>query len=118
MKIKFGEVFTPIELVRKMLNKLPIEVWAVSFLDSSCGNGNLLVEILKRKISFSQDPIEALSTIYGIDIQQDLVNKCKLRLLEIVESYIKTEEDAEKVKEILNRNIVCADALTYNWELK
>jgi len=110
---ELGEVFTPPELVNEMLDKLPKDWKEKTFLDNSCGNGNFLVEILKRKIEKGYDPIRALSTIYGVDIMEDNVAECKLRLLELVESYIK--DDGTKVMDILNKNIVCHDALTYDY---
>ena len=112
-----GEVFTPPELVNEMLDKLPRNIWKENktFIDNSCGNGNMLIEILKRKLKYKHNPRKALSTIYGVDIMKDNVAECKLRLLELVESYIKTEEDAKKVISILNKNIVCTDALTYDY---
>ena len=113
-----GEVFTPPELVNKMLDKLPQDMWEENktFIDNSCGNGNMLIEILKRKLKYKHNSRKALSTIYGVDIMKDNVVECKLRLLELVESlYIKTKEDAKRIISILNKNIVCADALTYDY---
>ena len=55
-----GEVFTPIELVEEMLDKLPEEVWTnpnLKWLDPACGIGNFpycvymrLMKELKKKI--------------------------------------------------------------------
>lgn len=103
-----------------MLDKLPEEVWEEdkTFIDNSCGNGNMLVEVLKRKLVAQHNPFRALSTIYGVDIMQDNVAECKMRLLDLVEAYIKTEEDAQRVIEILEKNIVCHDALTYDYSFK
>ncbi len=60
-KKKFGEVFTPMELVNEMLDKLPKEVWTnekLKWLDPCCGMGNFpiavylrLMETLKEKIN-------------------------------------------------------------------
>jgi type I restriction-modification system DNA methylase subunit len=113
-----AEVFTPKELVKEMLDKLPEDSWNENktFLDNSCGNGNFLVEILKKKISLKHNPIKALSTIYGVDIMEDNIAECKLRLLDIIEPYI--EDDGTEVINILNKNIVCADALTYNYKFE
>ena len=48
---KVGEVFTPMILVDEMIKRLPNEVWQKNkeFLEPSCGNGNFLVAILKKK---------------------------------------------------------------------
>ncbi len=86
-----AEVFTPHKLVNEILDKLPTEVWEEkednTFLDPACGNGNFLVEVLKRKISKGHDPTEALKTIYGLDIIGENVAECRARLLEIIKGY-------------------------------
>jgi len=48
-----GEVFTPIKLVNKMLDKLPIEVWKnknLKWLDPCCGMGNFPIAVYLRLI--------------------------------------------------------------------
>jgi len=50
-KEKFGEVFTPIELIDEMLDNLPNEVWSnpeLKWLDLSNGMGNFMVKIYYR----------------------------------------------------------------------
>ena len=74
-----------------------------TFLDSSCGGGNFLVEILKRKMDNSISHLDALKSIYGIEIHQPNVDECKRRL-----SLGSTDKEIWK---ILNHNIVCADSL-------
>lgn len=80
------EIFTPAFLVNAMLDKLPQVVWepGKTFCDPACGTGNLLVETLRRKLNRGHLPLQALSTIYGVDIQTDLVKTCQLRLLKVV----------------------------------
>ena len=45
-KKETAEVFTPAWMVEEMLDKMPDEIWqeGKTFIDSSCGNGNILVE--------------------------------------------------------------------------
>jgi hypothetical protein len=48
-----GEVFTPSKLVNEMLDRLPQEGFASkkeTYLDNSCGNGQFLIEVLKRRL--------------------------------------------------------------------
>ena len=47
-----GEVFTPLQLVDNILDQLPIEAWQENktFLDSSAGNGNFLIEVYRYKV--------------------------------------------------------------------
>jgi len=110
-----AEVFTPKETVEKMLNDLPTEVWTdreKEFLDPCCGNGNFLVEVYRYKVERGHDPTHALSTIYGVDIMKDNIAECKLRLYHLAKKY---NADLKRCQDILTKNIVCADALTYDY---
>lgn len=108
-----GEVFTPPELTNEILDKLPDEVWeeGKTFCDPSCGNGNMLLEVVKRKQSYNHDPIEIVKSIYGVDLMTDNVAECKERLLECFDSSLHS-----KLREILEKQIVCHDALTWDFE--
>lgn len=90
-----GEVFTPPSLVRQILSHLPKEVWrkGKTFLDPACGNGNLLVPVLWRKIERNHKPIEALQSIYGVDIMRDNIQECRLRLLKLASLYESLTKD-------------------------
>jgi type I restriction-modification system DNA methylase subunit len=103
-----GEVFTPTELVREMLEQIPIDQFqdpAKTFLDNSCGDGQFLGEVLIRKMENGSTFEQALSTIYGVDLMQDNVDQCRERLL----------CGREDLRHIVEKNIVCADALTYDY---
>lgn len=64
------------------------------FLEPACGDGNFLIEVLRRKLevvknrySKNSDDYEkysflAISSIYGVEILQDIVEICKLRLFD------------------------------------
>jgi hypothetical protein len=108
---ELGEVFTPPALVEEMLDKLPPEVWATdkTFLDPTCGHGNFLVGVVKRKLETGSTPLQALSTTFGIDIMQDNVDECRGRVLEAV-------GNPEGGEEIVKRNIRCADSLQFDWQ--
>jgi hypothetical protein len=103
-----GEVFTPTELVREILEQLPIDLFCDSsktFLDNSCGDGQFLGEVLIRKIENGIDFETALGSIYGVDLMPDNVELCRERLL----------CGRQDLRHIVEKNIVCADALTYNY---
>lgn len=93
-----GEDFTPPWLIDDMLAKLPQSAWAPSktFIDPAAGNGNMLIQVLWRKISRGHDPLEALWTIYGIDIMQDNVRECRLRLLKTIQLHEPLTEEHVK----------------------
>jgi len=106
---KNGEVFTPTALVREILSQLPPELFSDStetFLDPCCGNGQFLSEVIIWKLQNGSSFKEALKTTYGVDIMLDNVDVCRERILCGVEEY----------RYIVERNIVCADALTFNFE--
>lgn len=95
-----GEVFTPPSLVRKLVSSLPTEVWKENktFLDPACGNGNLLIAVLWRKIERGHNPLEALKTVYGVDIMPDNIRECRLRLLGLISLFqVVTEEHIKAV---------------------
>jgi hypothetical protein len=103
-----GEVFTPTELVREILEQIPVEQFTdptKTFLDPSCGDGQFLGEVLIRKMENGSTFEQALATIYGVDLMQDNVDECRERLL----------CGREDLRHIMSQNIVCADALTYNY---
>lgn len=103
-----GEVFTPTELVREILEQIPVEQFkdpAKTFLDNSCGDGQFLGEVLIRKIENGSTFEEALSTVYGVDMMQDNVDLCRERLL----------CGREDLRPIVEQNIVCADGLRYHY---
>lgn len=108
-----GEVFTPAWLVKQMCDLLPPEMWEPqrTFLEPACGTGNFLVEILSRKLDRCQtreDALIALGSIYGIDILPDNVEDSRQRMKKIWAAQWPMGEDVEA---ILERNVICADAL-------
>jgi len=103
-----GEVFTPTKLVQQVLDGVPQELFkdpAKTIIDNSCGDGQFLSESLIRKMENGIDFKTALSTIYGLDLMPDNVKLCQDRLL----------CGQEHLRHIVEKNIVCADALTYNY---
>ncbi|MBQ8672624.1 MAG: SAM-dependent DNA methyltransferase [Bacteroides sp.] len=133
-----GEVFTAPREVNAMLNLVKQETERIDsrFLEPACGNGNFLAEILERKLrvvkarhascrtDYELQTLTAVSSIYGIDIQQDNVAECRDRLFGIfLREYASlfplpapdTEKDSEyllTIRYILHRNILWGDALT------
>ena len=110
-----AEVFTPTSLVQEILDKLEERDPTLftdptkNFLDNSCGDGQFLSEVVIRKMERSGCTLEqSLSTVYGVELMCDNVEECKRRLA----GPIPTPE----IIEILERNIVCHDALTYDYE--
>jgi hypothetical protein len=110
-----AEVFTPTPLVQGMLDKLEEQDPTLfsdstkTFLDNSCGDCQFLSEVVIKKIEKSGCSLEeALSTTYGVEFMEDNVIECKKRLA--------GPEPTDKIWEILNKNIVHHDALTYDYK--
>lgn len=76
-----GEVFTPIELVKDMLDKIPTDVWEnpkSTFLDPGMGKGTFLVEIVNRLVYiYGYSPEDVISRVYGYDIRVKYINYLK-----------------------------------------
>lgn len=109
-----GEVFTPPDLVAQMLDKLPADSWlpGKTFLEPSCGNGNFCAAVYARKLAAGHDPLEALSTVYGVDIMPDNVLECQERL---VREAVDAGADRAQAEAVVVRNILCGDALHADW---
>ena len=118
-KKQTAEDFTPLELVNEMLDKLPDEVWAdpnKTFLDNSGGNGNFVVEVLRRKLERGHDPLKALSSVYSVELMPDNVQEMHQRMFYIVKPYLKSDAEEIRAWEILHHNCVVHDALTWDYE--
>jgi len=109
-----AEVFTPTPLVQKILDKLEEEDSELfsnpnkTFLDNSCGDGQFLSEVVIRKMERNGCTLEkALSTVYGVELMEDNVKLCKERL--------SGPNPTMKILKILDKNIICHDALTYDY---
>jgi type I restriction-modification system DNA methylase subunit len=82
---RHGEVFTKQREVNAMLDLVKHETERIDsrFLEPACGNGNFLAEVLKRKLAvvesrygkskleWERNSLIAISSIYGVDIQED-----------------------------------------------
>ena len=137
-----GEVFTNPREVNAMLDLVRDESFRLDsrFLEPACGDGNFLIEILRRKLSllqsvnssvkgvrstsvaFSQTEWEfqsliAVGSCYGIELLEDNAEACRERLFAEVMGRIAkkgcTGGYEESLHYLLKKNIVCGDALTY-----
>ncbi len=107
-KLHSSEYFTPFEKVLERLNAYSELVWKdvnSQFIDPTCGDGQFLSEVLIRKMENGSTFEQALGTIYGVDLMQDNVDLCRERLL----------CGQEHLRHIVERNIVCANALEYDY---
>lgn len=111
-----GEVFTAEREVKAMCDLIPPEQWTIdsTFLEPTCGNGNFLVEILRRKLLLCEnetDVLRAYQSIYGIELQDDNVLETRIRLLAMAKGWIKSQHNYLKIADILANNIICGNSL-------
>lgn len=124
-----GEVFTNPREVNAMLDLVRDESFRLDsrFLEPACGDGNFLIEILRRKLSLLKDiksPTEwefqsliAVGSCYGIELLEDNAEACRERLYREVVGQMGRMGDLgdyeRSLRYMLQKNIVCGDALTY-----
>ena len=149
-----AEVFTPGKIVDDMLDLIPRDVWQIhpskTFLEPSVGNGNFVSAILSRKLTFLDEQhaagalpagksiqsaqfhaLEALSSIYGVDISEDNIIggtpghevACRPRLLTIVQRWHDKNFGSEKTdfggflksaQWIVNHNLIIGNMLEFD----
>ncbi|MEL5899847.1 N-6 DNA methylase [Clostridium sporogenes] len=133
-----GEVFTPREVVRKMINlpgmKDAIEEFQTTVLEPAVGEGIFLVEILKKRFKKVRKECEkdlnlyenlsllALTTLYGIELLEDNVQKCVSNIYQTFyddyQAFVAEEKSTvkpkvlESAKLIISANIVQGNFLT------
>ena len=124
-----GEVFTPAWMVEAMLDLVKGETERIDsrFLEPACGDGNFLVQILRRKLTavelkYGKSEFErqhyallAVMCIYGIELLPDNIAECRANLLEIFAEYLKLAPADDLYRAafyVLSQNLVHGDALT------
>jgi len=119
-----------------MLALLPESVWSsieTTFLEPSCGDGNFLEKILRRKLKLvppkisktnPQHKIEytllrVAASMYGVDICSENVTDCRARLLQEIKDFWSNTYNTAKMstsfltrlEQILQRNIIAGNTL-------
>ena len=122
-------MFTNEREVNAMLDMVKAETERIEsrFLEPACGDGNFLIEVLRRKLAvvttrYGKDKAEwqhyawlAVSSIYGVELLVDNVAACRQRLQRFVctaHEFAADELFQESVRFALSKNILCGDALT------
>lgn len=133
---ELAEVYTNEREVNAMLDLIPLakpdDIISYRYLEPACGNGNFLIEILRRKLKRINEKYaggkmydyqfyvaRAVSTIYGIDICPENVSESRERLYSEIKSvmshnmgsYHYSEGFLSLIRYILNKNIVVGDSI-------
>ena len=102
-----------------------------TFLEPSCGSGNFLVEILRRKLryvtprryangeDFEHRILRCVASVYGIDISADNVDEARERMRSVIVEHLVEHAGSDKVTPgfreavpaVLETNVICGDAL-------
>lgn len=131
-----GEVFTPKQIVNKMLNQPEIQENIKSltstFLEPAAGEGAFLIEILRRKLKvalknsqklkdFGENSLLALSSLYGIELLEDNIEMLVMNMFsEFNNAYLSAvmqfegtvnKHVLESAKTIIRANMVQGDTL-------
>lgn len=135
---KHAEVFTPIRIVRQMIDLVENEesgsdVWAPgkTWMEPACGNGVFVGEIVRRKLSRCESVrqgLDALKDVYAVDIQRDNVQQARCQALGqfavwcLDAGFCVTRKTLHAASEIIDRNIIEGDFLKpetvviYDWK--
>ena len=97
-----GEVFTPLELCKEMVNELPIDIRKnpkSTFLDNSAGNGNFTIALRDKLLEYHELLHILNHMLYAVELMPD-----------------NHKEMCERLGVDINHShYVCHDALTYDY---
>ena len=123
-----GEVFTPAWMVEAMLDQVKDETDRIDsrFLEPACGDGNFLVQILKRKLiavelKYGKNEFEknhyallGIMCIYGVELLPDNIIECRANLLSVFAEYLSLNHEDNIYRAaayVLSQNLVHGDAM-------
>ena len=123
-----GEVYTPKHIVDDMLELVKDESYRLdsTFLEPAAGNGNFLVEILRRKLETAKElgkgqldrnTFIAVTSIYSIDILLDNVMQSKERMKGVITKAYGdigvelSEEMIGTINYVMDKNIIWGNTL-------
>lgn len=113
---KYGEVFTPQNIVEQMCDALEGEApdcWEIekTFLEPCCGEGVFVLEILRRKFErcvSRKDYTAALRSVWAMDIQEQNVYATIANVYVLCQKYFKpTKEEYQ----IIADHVILCDSL-------
>ena len=104
---KRGEFFTPLHLVKKMLENF--YEFGSKILDPSCGSGNFLISIIIEILDSQNSPsnkLKAINNVFGFDVNPLAIITAKVNIFLILLEHFKIEEE-----NFPNINIFLCDSL-------
>ena len=119
-----GEVFTPEAYVQEMLDlisKNNKSIWSdedTTFFEPSCGHGNIVIPIYRKRIdAFYKKALSssnkeahfyaianALNTLWAIDVDAKNINECRTRILMTTINFLKEKTKIESDLKVISKN--------------
>lgn len=113
------EFFTPYLIVKRMCDKVSEADWSdpdKTWLEPAQGNGQFTIFILYRRIHEYNIPWrKALETMYTCELMEDNVQESRQRVHELLRN-IAPDYSPSIANEIMDKNFVCHDFFTWNFE--
>lgn len=114
------EFFTPYEIVKKMLDKVPEEDWrdpTKTFLEPCCGSGNIVIGILYRRIvEYNIDWKQAVNTLFALDMLESNISETKERIHNFIKEVCPMAYDKDALRDVLDAHLVCSDFFEWNFQ--
>lgn len=118
------EDFTPPEVIEMLCKDIPQDLYtdfSKTFCDPCAGIGNILRYVLSKRVKYCKsedDILNALSTLYGVELMEDNLEELKEYLYNIIKNNIDDISDDlnSKIWKILNTNFVCSDFFDWDFE--
>ena len=129
-----GEVFTPEKYVNQMLDMLDKSVWTntnVVFYEPTCGHGNFVLAIVKRRLDafFKQakrkrikNPhfyavANTLNNIWAIDIDSKNIKLCQERVISLTFSFLKEKGAISNILTKKNMDFLTHVFCCIDWQI-
>lgn len=114
------EDFTPPQIVELLCqgSEELFTDFSKTFCDPCCGIGNILLYILRKRLEHcktQKECIQAIETCYGTELMDDNTEECKEHIYNLIKEFNFNVDN--KIKDIVNHNIVCTDTFKWNYEL-
>lgn len=112
------EFFTPYEIVKKMVEKVPEAYWSdptKTFCEPCFGNGQFVLYIIWNRIQHGIDWQTALETTYGVELMQDNVYETHGRIIKLLDA-MDIDYDEDVAFDIMLENLVCSDFFEWDFE--
>lgn len=113
-----GQVWTPYEVCCMLMDKTGTEVWSdcsKTILEPTMGSGNIVISMLYRRIvEYKCDPVAAISTMYGVEMDPATYNHCVERIKTFLKHFC-VDSDMVYVERYIKRNFVCSDFFKWNF---